>query len=116
MEEKNLKVNDIITRLKNGELDSPNLLADYLVILSASLYSAGGFELDADIAYAKKWEEIKLSGEMTDKLAEAKAKQTEEYKNWKQAVIANKTILETIRSLKKKLQNLSDERLSGQNY
>jgi hypothetical protein len=116
MEEKNIKVNDIITRLKNGELDSPNLLADYLVILSASLYSAGGFELDADIAYAKKWEEIKLSGEMTDKECENKGKQTGEYRTWKKMVIANKTLIEVIRSLKKKLANLNIEFQSGQNY
>jgi len=111
-----LKVNDIITKLQKGELDSPNLLADYLVILSASLNTAGNFELEAEIAYAKKWEEIKLSGEMTDRMAEAKAKQTEEYRSWQQMRIANKTILETIRALKKKLQNLQAEFQSGQNY
>lgn len=111
-----ITANDILVKLKNGELENPNALADYLVILSASLYTAGNFELEAEIEYAKKWEEIKNSGEMTDKLAEVKAKQTQEYRNYKQAQIANKTILETIRSLKKKLQNLNSEFQSGQNY
>ena len=111
-----IKVNTIIEKLRKGELESPAQLSDYLVILSASLNTAGNFELEAEMAYAKKWEEIKLSGEMTDKMAEAKAHQTEEYRSWQQMRIANKTILETIRALKKKLANLQSEFQSGQNY
>jgi hypothetical protein len=112
----NIKVNDIIAKLQKGELDSPNELANYLVILSASLNTAGNFELEAEINYAKKWEEIKLSAEMTDKMADAKTKQTDEYRMWKEMQIANKTILQTIMALKKKLLSLNQEYLSGQNY
>jgi len=109
-------VNEIINKLKKGELENPGILADYLVILSASLYTAGTFELDMEINYSKKWEEIKLSGEMTDKLTDAKAKQIVEYRDWKKAQIANKTILNCIQSLKKKLTNMNEEFKSGQNY
>lgn len=108
--------NDIINKLKNGELENPAELANYVVILSASLYTAGNFELEAEIEYMKKWEEIKLSGEMTDKLADSKAKQTSEYQAYKQAQIANKTIQQTIMALKKKLNSLIVEYQNGQNY
>jgi len=114
MEEKT--ANQIIKKLQAGELDNPGDLANYLVILSASLNTAGNFELEAEMEYLKKWEEIKLSAEMTDKMADAKAKQTDEYRAYKQMQIANKTILETIRSLKKKLANLQMEFSEGQNY
>lgn len=110
-------VNEIISQLKRGELDVPAELANQLVILSASLNTAGNFELDAEIEYAKKWEEIKLSDDsLTDKMTEMKAKQTEEYKSYKQMYIANKTLQEVIRAIKKKLANLETERREGQNY
>ena len=111
-----MKVNSIIQKLKNGELESPTQLSDYLVILSASLNQAGNLELEAEIAYAKAWEEVKEMSDYTDKRTEMKAKQTPEYKAWQEMRIANKTILQTIMSLKKKLANLSDEYKSGQNY
>ncbi len=72
-------------------------------------------ELEAEIAYSKKWSELKDNCK-TDKVCDMQAKLTPEYKEWKRAVIANKTILETIRSLKKKLTNLEGELRSGQNY
>ena len=110
-------VNEIIHKLKKGELEDPNTLSEYLVVLSANLNVAGNFELDAEVNYAAKWEEIKLSSEdLTDKLTDAKAKQTPEYKEWQRMKIANRTVLECIRALKKRLQNLSDELKSGQNY
>ena len=114
--EKQITSDEIIKKLKEGEFESPSELSNYVVILSASLYTAGNFELDAEIEYMKKWEAIKLSGEMTDKMAEAKAKQTEEYKLYKQAQIANKTIQQTIMALKKKLTNLQFEYSSGVSY
>jgi len=49
-----IKVNTIIEKLRKGELDNPGELSDYLVILSASLNRGGNFELEAEIAYAKK--------------------------------------------------------------
>lgn len=115
MEKEGLKVNDIIDKLKKGELDNPGELADYLVILSASLNTAGNFELEAEINWAKKWEELK-SFCKTDKECDMKVKQTEEYQLWQEMRIANKTLIQTIMSLKKKLQHLTEEYRSGQNY
>ncbi len=111
-----MTTNEIIKKLQAGELDNPGILADYLVVLSASLNTAGNFELEAEIEYMKKWATIKLSEKGTDKLIDAMAKQTEEYRTYRQMQIANKTILQTIMSLKKKLSNLQAEFQSGQNY
>jgi len=73
-------INEIIKELRNDEIkENPDKLSEYLVVLSASLNEAGNFELDAEMDYARVWEEIKLSNEkITDKMTEMKARQTEE--------------------------------------
>ena len=116
-------INEIIKELRDDALkEDPNKLSEYLVVLSASLNEAGNFELDAEMDYAKKWEEIKLNTTdlkgkpITDKMVEMKAKQTDEYRTWQQFRIANKTICEVIRSIKKRLANLNVEYQSGGNY
>jgi len=62
-------INEIINELRDDKLkENPNQLSQYLVILSASMNEAGNFELDAEMDYAKVWEELKLSQEkITDK-------------------------------------------------
>ena len=107
----------ILDKLKSGELESPNALSNYLVQLSASLLSAGGFELEARIAYSKKWIEIKQSitagnneiKQKSDKQTDMEAMATGEYKLWQQMFIANRAMLETIRSLKKRLKAMEIE-------
>ena len=112
-----MEVNEIIKKLRAGELDNPNELSNFLVILSASLFEAGEFEVEAQIEYAKKWSEIKESEEkITDKMADMKCMQTDEYRIWQKMRNSQKVLIETIRSLKKKLMNLQDEFKSGQNY
>ena len=110
-----IEVNEIIKRLKNGELDNPDELSNFLVVLSASLWTAGNFELDADIACAGKWQEIKPTCK-TDRECDQKIKLTEEYKLWQQTRIANKTTQECIKSLKKKLAQMNFEYQSGVSY
>lgn len=110
-----LKVNDIIQKLKQGELDNPGELSNYLVILSASLNTAGQFALDARINFASKWAELRPNCK-TDKECDMKIMATEEYKDMELAKIAIKTTEETIRALKKKLSNLQFEMSEGQNY
>ena len=105
---------EIIEKLHKGELESPSLLADYLVQLSATLMTAGGFELEARVAWAKKWLELKAQTlpdgkSKTDKMIEMESMITDEYKEWQRMAIANRAILETIRSLKKKLSALQSE-------
>ncbi len=113
--EQHLSVNKIINDLKDGKFEVPGLLADYLVILSASMNVGGNFELEAEIKCAKVWEELRKECQ-TDRTCDQKIKLTEEYRNWQQMRIANKTVLNVIQSLKKKLKSLSDELGSGQNY
>lgn len=110
-----ITASEIIKNLKEGKLDSPNLLADYLVILSASMNTGGQMELQADISYSQKWIEYRKNCK-TDKQCDIEVKLTDEYSLMRKAQIANKTILQTIQSLKKKLQTLNDEMRSGQNY
>ena len=110
-----MEINDIIKDLRDGRLDSPNVLADYLVKLSASLYDTGMREAEAEILYLKRWAELKLD-DNTDKMTDALSKQTDEYITYRQLQIITKTTIECIRSLKKKLANLEDEFKSGQNF
>ena len=49
-------------------------------------------------------------------MTEMKAHQTEEYKLWQQFKIANKTIQEVIRAIKKRLYNFNAEWKDGQNF
>ena len=109
-----MTINDIITKLREGKLDSPNVLADYLVKLSASLYDTGMREAEAEILYLKRWAELKEDN--TDKMTDALSKQTDEYITYRQLQIITKTTIQCIQSLKKKLLNLEDEWKSGQNY
>ena len=111
-----LTINEIIHKLRKGELDSPDELSNFLVILSASLFEAAEFETEAQIQYAKKWQEIKETEQMTDKMADMRGLQTDEYRLWQKMKNTQKCLIETIRSLKKKLSNLQDERNSAQNY
>jgi hypothetical protein len=110
-----ITIDTIIKELKAGTADNPQLLSDYLIRLSASLYTAGVMELELQISYAKKWEELRPN-QKSDKSCDMTAMLTDEYKEWKKASIANKTILNCIQSIKKKLRNLEMELQSGQNY
>ena len=104
-----ISTTEILEKLRNGILDNPTALANYLVQLSATLYTSGTFELEARMAYAAKWLEIKKAGEKTDKMVEMESMTTDEYREYKKMEIANKAILETIRSLKHKLKALTEE-------
>ena len=117
MTKETLTINEIIKKLRHGELDCPNELSNYLVKLSASLFEAAEFETEAQIEYAKKWQEIKESDtKITDKATDMKALQTDEYRLWQKMKNTQKCLIECIRSLKKKLANMKDEFDSGQNY
>ena len=112
---KKITVNEIIKKLETGQLENPLILSDYVVRLSASLFTGGMMELKADILYSQKWSELRPNCK-TDKECDMKTKMTEEYKVAKKAQIINKTILNCIQALKKKLHNINMEFHSGQNY
>ena len=109
-------VNDILKKLQSGQMDTPDILADYLVQCSASLYTASEIETDLEVGYAKKWEEIKNAQEMTDKEAEMKSKQSDEWRDWQRAKNTTKCLTEVIRAIKKKISVVLDIYKSGQNY
>ena len=112
---KQLTTNDIVKKLNNGMIDDPNELSKYLIILSASLYQGGLMETKTQIAYAKKWEDKRLECK-TDRACDMAIMNEPEYWEWQKARTAVRAIIEIIRAIKKRLQNLSDEMSSGQNY
>ena len=112
--ENQITTDQILQKLKGGLLNNPSELANFLVILSASLFEVG--ETEKEMLYLKKWSDIKTMGEHTDKLTDALAKQTEEYREYRRMKVAYDTLKECIRSLKKKLANLQVEEMEGQNY
>jgi len=92
-----ISVDQIVKKMKSGELDSPDELSKYLVILSSSLNTAGNLELEAEIKYSEKWAKIKKEEDKrSDKMTDMLAKQTKEYSQWQKYRIINKTIVECI--------------------
>ena len=111
-----MTINEIILKLKTDTSDDPKTLADYLVQLSASLYTASELETDLEVNYVNAWNDIRNLEKMTDKQAEMRAKATTEWREWQRARNTNKTILEVIRAIKRKLKNLEITFHEGQNY
>lgn len=95
-------------KLSTELINDPNQLSEYLVYLTANLWKYGQATVEAEIAYARKWEEIRPACE-TDGQANIHIKGHPEYEAWKKSQIAEKTLIEIIRSIKKRLQTLGDE-------
>jgi len=114
--EKALTINEIITRLKTDTSDDPKTLSDYLVQLSASLYTASEMESDLEVNYVNVWNDIRNLEKMTDKQAEMRAKATPEWRDWQRARNTNKTIIEVSRAIKRKLRNIEVMKNEGGGY
>lgn len=100
--------NEIMLKLSTQMPDNPDELSRYLVVLTANLWKYGQETVNSEIAYAKKWEEVRLNSE-TDGQANMRIKTFKEYQDWQMAKVSEKTILEIIRSLKKRLSSMTDE-------
>jgi hypothetical protein len=100
--------NEIMLKLSTEIINNPNELSEYLVYLTANLWKYGQQTIKAEIEYARKWQAVRQECE-TDGQANMKIKSSPEYESWKGAQVAEKTLLEIIRSLKKRLQTLGDE-------
>lgn len=105
---KNMKINEIMLKLSSETIDSPDELSKYLIILTAHIWEYGKKTIEAEQLYARKWQELRLGLE-TDGQANIRIKTTEEYHDWKMAVVLEKTLVEMIRSIKKRLTSLTDE-------
>jgi hypothetical protein len=106
--DKILTTNEIILKLSTEIIDNPDELSRYLVFLTANMWQYGKKTVEAEIAYAKKWDEVRMASE-TDGRANIKIKFHPEYLSWKMAQVSEKTLLEIIRSLKKRLDSLGNE-------
>jgi len=105
-----MTVNDIIKSLtqRTPDMDSPGVLSEYLVQLSAMIWEAGNKIIEAEVAYNKKWNEIRPTYK-TDKQTDMFMKSQPEYVVMEQAKLAQRTLIETIRSLKRRITVLSEE-------
>ncbi len=101
-------VNSIMLKLSTEILDDPNELSQYLVYLTANLYKYGRDTVEAEIAYAKRWQEVRLTCE-TDGQANINVKSEPEYQKWQMAKVSEKAVLEVLRAIKKRLSSLSNE-------
>jgi len=104
-------VNEIIKQLSNWEelqkLD-PHNISLYQVFLSANYWQCGQEIIKTEQAYNLKWREARENVE-SDKQADRLASVTKEYEDYQKARYAEKTLIETIRSLKKMLLILIEE-------
>lgn len=106
-----MTVAQIITILKDTDkldLITPQILANYLIFLSASINEAGMNVLKCEQAYHVKWVEVRKET-TTDKQAEMSLKATSEYLEWQKARYAEKTLINVIQSVKKVLAVKNDE-------
>jgi len=106
--EEQIEVKDIILKLSKNIIDNPNELSEYLIVITANLYKYGLDRVEKDVLQAKKWAEIRLTCE-TDGQAEKRIKATQEWKDYQIAIISEKTVLQLIMSLKKRLTSLTEE-------
>lgn len=108
MEEKSITINEIISKLSKQEVENPKELSNYLVMMTANFWKYGKDTLTADTICSKKWQEIRLNCK-TDGQANIRIKAEPEYYTWQMSRIAEKTLLELIRSVKSRLRSFNDE-------
>ena len=106
-----MKIEDIIKQLREGNLDDPVQLANFLVMLSASKMDARNYEAEAFIEMKKKWLELKNvlleNGKLkTDKTIDAEIALTEQWRQWRKMHDAIESIQDCEMSLKKKLSTV----------
>ena len=89
-------------------LDNPSLLSEYLVLLCANIIEAENKKVEADINYARKWGELRIGLE-SDKQCDMKIKLEEVYIHLKATEALSKTLIETIRAIKRRLSFLAVE-------
>lgn len=97
-----------IQKNENNCLDNPSLLSEYLVTLCSHIVEAENRKVVADIEYAKVWSNMRVGLE-SDKQCDMKIKQEKVYIDLKATEALCKTVLETIRAIKKRLSFLTME-------
>lgn len=104
------KPTEIILKYVAGEgLDNPEELSRNLLILSAYLGVLGKEITEAEVAYARKWQSERINYK-TDKQAEMALKLAPEYSVMENKKSGYRMLQELIRSIKKRLSVLSDDR------
>ena len=91
---------------------TPDTVSKYSVMLSVHLASIGEQEAKADLAYHQEWERIRLAID-TDGGADKRAKATQEYYLKRLLEVQQKSTVQIIQALKKRLEVLRDESHGG---
>jgi len=102
------KINQIIDFAKNGNLDNPQIISEYIVRLAAFMWQSGQNILEKEIIYSKKWNEKRLSAS-SDKQTDQLMKVEAEWREFEEAKLIQRTILQTLQAFKKRLATLSEE-------
>lgn len=106
-------LNDIVKKLIAGEnLDDPNILSNYLVVFTAHLYEIDKSVTEAEIEFAKVWEAERHKYQ-SDKACDMALRKTPEWKNKENKKSAAKMSIELLRSLKRRLGVIEQEKRSN---
>lgn len=97
-----------IQKNENGCLDNPSLLSEYILLLSAHILDAEREKTEAEVKYTHKWVEKRKETE-SDKQADMRMKLEPEFIELRAKEALCKTVIETIRSAKKRLGFLAVE-------
>ena len=87
---------------------SPDTVSKYAVMLSAHLAGLGENLATADLVYHQEWERIRMCVE-TDGFADKKSKATEAYYNKRMLETQEKSTVQIIQALKKRLGVMENE-------
>ncbi len=97
-----------IQKNENDCLGNLSLLSEYLLKLSASIIDCENAKTISEIEYTKKWVETR-KGVESDKSCDMQMKLEPEFIDLRAKEAMSKTLIETIRSVKKRLAFLSLE-------
>jgi hypothetical protein len=87
---------------------TPREISEKTIQLSVELGNIGSMLVDAEVVYAKRWNELRLQLD-TDGMADKVSKTTIEYKLKKELEYKFRTVKEIIQSLKKRISVLCEE-------
>lgn len=101
----------ILQKIQSNENDclgNPSLLSEYLLTLASHIIEADKQKFEAEVKYAHKWNEMRPTVE-SDRQCDMKLKLEPEYIELKSKESLCRTVIETIRAVKKRLAFLSLE-------
>lgn len=106
-----MTVREVIDKLQSVESIqklSPRETCDYQVYLAAMYWEVGNEVIQTEQNYSRVWKSLRDTVE-SDKHCEKTAMLSPEWIKYRQAIYLERTMLECIRSLKRKMQQFENE-------